>query len=315
MSVNDSPIEWTDATWGPVRGCSRVSPGCENCYAERQANRFKAKGLPYEGLVRLSKKGPAWTGVVRLIADQLDAPLRWKKPRRIFVNSMSDLFHEKLTNEEIAAVFGAMACCSRHTFQILTKRAKRMREWFAWIEDQGLEVMQREFWQHTGRAGMVPWKWPLPNVWLGVSIENQQYANERMLDLLLTPAATRFVSYEPALGPVDFTAIDDMDTQTRWNALESTNDWRKLDWVIVGGESGPGARPFDIEWARSTIAQCRRARVACFVKQFGRRVRRVIPGSAFSDDAVATVIEASMKHKKGADMSEWPEDLRVREWP
>ncbi|HEX2677999.1 MAG TPA: DUF5131 family protein, partial [Polyangiales bacterium] len=133
--MGETAIEWTDTVWNPVRGCARVSPGCESCYAERQAHRFSNPGGPYEGLTVLGKHGPRWSGRARFVPETLDAPLRWRKPRRIFVNSMSDLFHHDITNEQIAAVFGVMAACPQHTFQVLTKRAERLPEWFRWVDE------------------------------------------------------------------------------------------------------------------------------------------------------------------------------------
>lgn len=228
----ESKIEWTDTTWNPVRGCSRVSPGCDNCYAMRQAHRFNheaqdgaRRGLgAYDGLTTIRRGKVDWSGRVRLVPEMLGAPLRWRKPRRVFVNSMSDLFHESLSDEQIAAVFGAMACCSRHTFQVLTKRAKRMREWIGWA-DGHRDTIHHAFSVATGRAGMRPWDWPLPNVWLGVSAEDQQRADERIPDLLATPAAVRFVSAEPLLGPIDLSrwlgGIDGNPEECRGRSISS----------------------------------------------------------------------------------------------
>lgn len=222
-----SNIEWCDAVWNPIRGCARVSPGCENCYAERQAHRFSGKGQPYEGLTVLGKHGPRWAGHARFVPEMLDAPLRWKKPKRIFVNSMSDLFHEDVADDQIVAIFDVMRQCPQHQFQILTKRPERMaritprlrfdgdgdgRTWIADHEDSpGYRLM--------GGAGCSGMTW----VWLGVSCEDQQRADERIPWLLQCPAAVRFVSAEPLLGPIDF---------ARW--LYSSP---KPDWIIVGGES------------------------------------------------------------------------------
>ena len=258
-------IEWTEASWNPVRGCSVVSPGCKNCYAMKMAHRFSGKGGVYEGLTKMSKGGPVWTGAARTVPELLDAPLHWKKPRRIFVNSMSDLFHEDVPTDFIAQVFVVMAEAKRHTFQILTKRAERMQQLLA--HDLNYEGPE----------------WPLPNVWLGVSVEDQVRADERIPLLLQTPAAVRFVSYEPALGPVD------------WSRFHG------LNWIIIGGESGAQARRFDWEWARSTIAQCRQIGAAPFMKQTGT-------------DYTA-LYERVQKDRNGADPAEWPQDLRIREYP
>lgn len=211
---DNSKIEWCDATWNPVRGCSRVSSGCTRCYAETVAARFSGPGLAYEGLARRTASGEArWTGEVRVVPEHLDDPLRWKRPRRIFVNSMSDLFHERLTNQQIAVVFGVMAAAKHHTFQVLTKRPARMRDWFEWANAQrrygGAESDPGEVMQCIAIDSGIKFKsleevpWPLPNVWLGVSVENQPAADERVPLLLQTPAAVRFLSCEPLLGVVD----------------------------------------------------------------------------------------------------------------
>lgn len=265
---DDTGIEWTDATWNPIRGCSRVSEGCRNCYAERVAARFSGPGQPYEGLVRISKtldgvKPIGWNGTVRFVDKHLADPLRWKKPRRVFVNSMSDLFHESLTNEQIAAVFGVMAAAPQHTFQVLTKRARRMREWFEWVRCQRGQTARSVCSQIASPLVKRPWdfamgdrSWPLPNVWLGVSVENQAAA-ERIPELLATPAAVRWISAEPLIGPVNLAASSP-------NARSLAED---LDWVVAGCESGPGARPCDVEWLRYLRDQSKRAGVPFFLKQ------------------------------------------------
>ena len=264
-------ISWTDATWNPVRGCSRVSEGCRHCYAEIVAGRFSGPGQAYEGLAKRVQRGAGsttegrWTGEVRLVPEHLADPLRWKRPRRIFVNSMSDLFHEKLTNEEIAAVFGVMAAAPQHTFQVLTKRAARMREWFEWIDDHDIRTCAKEALLHLGGPHDCPWEreicaewpWALPNVWLGVSVENQDAADERIIELLKTPAAVRFLSCEPLLGAIDLAAASP-------NARSLAED---LDWIIAGCESGRGARPCDVAWLRSLRDQCDAAHVPFFLKQ------------------------------------------------
>jgi protein gp37 len=327
-------IEWTQGddgvageTWNVVRGCSRVSPGCGGargeggCYAERQAIRQAGPGRAYEGLVRIGKQGPRWTGKVILVKDKLVEPFYWRKGKRIFVNSMSDLFHEGLTNKQIAAIFGIIACCPQHTFQILTKRAERMRAWFAWVEKEAAEagitpamVCIEEACNHTDigfelhKAGDRV-QWPLPNVWMGVSVEDQKYAEERIPDLLLTPAAVRFVSYEPALGPVAFFAFLKSDLRDRSLKELGTTGMPGLDWIIVGGESGPGSRPFHVDWARSVVRECEEAKVACFVKQLGRKPVSRNGGTALDDGPMPLV------SRKGNDMEEWPMDLRVRQWP
>ena len=226
-------IEWTDKTWNPVRGCSMVSEGCRNCYAMRFAHRWPKL---YGGLTDSTQR---WTGDVRLVPEMLDAPLHWRKPRRIFVNSMSDLFHEAVPSQFIADCFGVMEKAKQHTFQILTKRPER------------LEEVMRLFCYGV----------PLPNVWLGVSVEDQATADERIPLLLETPAAVRFVSYEPALGPVDF--------ETWLNYGRLGEKWDSINWLIAGGESGPHARPAHPDWFRSVRDQCLAAQVPFFFKQWG----------------------------------------------
>lgn len=291
-------IGWTDATWNPIRGCSRVSAGCVNCYAEQQAARIvrmgKGKPTAYDGLVRLVGGEPRWTGAVRLATDVLSQPLRWTKPRRIFVNSMSDLFHENFTNEQIAAVFGVMAAAPQHTFQILTKRAARMREWFEWVAAQRTPLITIPYSprlicrseadklinpDNTGRplgTEPSPREWPLPNVWLGVSVEDQAAADERIPELLATPAAVRFLSCEPLIGPVSLRRVRPspmpIDSLTGSWGVSSNDDAHykqdpRIDWVIAGCESGPGARPCSVEWLRSLRDQCAAAGTAFFLKQ------------------------------------------------
>lgn len=341
-------ISWTDASWNPIRGCSRVSAGCQSCYAERVAHRFNAPGLPYEGLT----KDGRWNGTVRLVPEHLADPIRWQKPRRIFANSMSDLFHESLPADEIAAIFGVMALAKRHTFQVLTKRPERMRDFLRGKECSLGSIREMCFYEARNRlgekavSGRTPWDvvFPLPNVWLGVSVEDQKTADARIPVLLGTPATTHFVSYEPALGPVDFTAIRNgggnvfppFNALSRWTDGQSTAG---LDWIIVGGESGPRARPFDVGWARSTVKQCAAARVACFVKQLGANaftrtgeveaekmlgktpaqmeaLYGVTPEAWTYDPARSYLVpRVRTKHKAGADPAEWTPDLRVQEFP
>src|SRR6478735_4590547 len=179
MSANTS-IQWTDRTWNPVRGCSRVSAGCDNCYAMNMAHRFSGASKPFEGLTTIRRGKVDWAGVARFIPEQLGAPLKWRKPARVFVNSMSDLFHPSLSNEEIAAVFWVMAACPQHTFQVLTKQPKRAAEWFKVGEEltalAGERLAAENGWRHAHEGE----HWPLPNVYLGVSAENQEAWNARL---------------------------------------------------------------------------------------------------------------------------------------
>ncbi len=259
-------IEWCDETWNVLTGCTRVSPGCENCYAERLAATRMKNHPRYEGVSQMTPAGPRFTGEVRCHEQLLDVPRRWRKPRMIFVSAQSDLFHPLVPAEFIAKVFATMAEARQHRFQVLTKRPERAADLL-----------------NDPPGGTT---WPLPNVWIGTSVEDQQRAEERIPLLSQIPAAVRFVSCEPLLGPIDLHKCE-----------------FSLDWVIVGAESGPGARPMRLAWARSIVEQCRTSRVACFVKQIGPRP--IVVGN----------YRQVVKHPKGGDPSEWPEDLRVREFP
>jgi protein gp37 len=264
---DNTGIEWTDATWNPIVGCSIVSPGCTNCYAMRWAyarlDRPHNQFPHYRGTTQGSKAGGVWTGKLALAPDHIiQAPLKWKKPRRVFVNSMGDLFHEDCPDEWIDHVFIVMASTPQHTFQVLTKRAERMRRYITELRE---------------KRSIIPdaFPWPLPNVWLGVSAEDQRRADERIPLLLDTPAAVRFISAEPLLGPIDVTHIDS-GRPFHVNALvgyfDHTNGrdhQTRLDWVIAGGESGPNARPMHPDWARGLRDQCAAAGVPFFFKQWG----------------------------------------------
>lgn len=424
-----SNIEWTEHTWNPIRGCTRVSAGCEHCYAERIAARFSGPGMPYEGLAEMTPPGPRWTGEVRLVEEKLAEPLSWREPAMVFVDSMSDLFHEGLTDEQIAVVFGVMAACPQHTFQVLTKRPERMQsllsdagfparvdlmkhvavagrieEVFAaerfeaiegwpgyWVTTKGrvfsdhkgerremtpmsggqghARVMlyrgeetgrplihhlvlgafdrprvgdeqcchidgnptnnalwnlrwgtQSSNWDDskrhgtrrrysklteaqveelraasaagvsgaelgrrygisdtqarniaTGRQWAPPHEptWPLPGVWLGVSVEDQATADERIPVLLDTPAAVRFVSCEPLLGPINLRLAFGPHVGLPHGKAHRPCCPGSLDWVIAGGESGPGARPMDPAWPRALRDECQAAGVPFFFKSWG----------------------------------------------
>jgi protein gp37 len=266
-------IEWTDSSWPVVTGCSRVSEGCTRCYAER-LTATRLRNVPaYKDLAVLNSNGEArWTGEVRLNEKVLEDPLHWRKPRRIFVSQMSDLFHEKCRGEWIADIFGVMARCPQHIFQVLTKRPENMKEFLADL----LGVIR------SIKPNAAPF---LPNVWLGVSVEDQKTADERIPILLQTPAAVRWVSYEPALGPVDFIPYLDPSCAA-FNRLENA----RVDWVVCGGESGPGARPMHPDWARVVRDQCAVAGVTFFMKQMCERGRKI-------------------------PFEKFPKDLQIREYP
>jgi protein gp37 len=248
-------IEWTDETWNPVTGCTKVSQGCKNCYAERLAPRVFA-GQMYSPPGETVPTRPRVFTDVLCHPERLDAPLHWKKPRRVFVNSMSDLFHEDVPDEFIGNVFSTMGNCDDqdrgHTFQILTKRPERMLIY--------MKEHARDAWNGPRMNCSA---FPPRNVWLGVSVEDQATADERIPLLLQTPAAVRFISYEPALGPINLGwylgRFDPMQGATTPN----------LHWLIAGGESGPNARPSHPDWFRAVRDQCAAAGVPFFFKQWG----------------------------------------------
>lgn len=275
-------IEWTEATWNPIVGCSIVSPGCTNCYAMKMAARLEAMagdGLDdngyavrgthpldhYRGTTHRVNGNSVWTGKVgRAPLSGFRKPFDVKRSTTFFVCSMSDLFGENVPEEWIADVFTVMAQCPQHTFQVLTKRADRMR---AILSDAEFIEGIRSNLKIIDNPDDPPWKWPLPNVWCGTSAERQKEADERIPDLLATPAAVRFVSAEPLLGPINFTSIARKTGEGLMRPLDGR--FRTLDWIIVGGESGPGARPMHPDWARSIRAQCAATGVPFFFKQWG----------------------------------------------
>ncbi len=290
-----SSIEWTDATWNLITGCSVISPGCTNCYAMQLAG-TRLKHLPSRvGLTRETKGGPVWTGEVRFNEQWLMQPLQWRRPRNIFVCAHGDLFHESVPDAWIDRVFAVAALAPQHTMQVLTKRAARMRAYMTapgvarriyelaceMVLDQGIKVVLIAPGMNPALAPPGPRifldTWPLPNVWLGVSTEDQRRADERVPDLLETPAAVRFVSAEPLLGPINFRSIDISGDEeilplgAAWlDRLEVGEvEGTRLDWIIVGGESGKGARPMHPDWSRSIRDQCTAAGVPFFFKQWG----------------------------------------------
>ncbi|WP_421925526.1 phage Gp37/Gp68 family protein [Neoaquamicrobium sediminum] len=285
-----STIEWTDATWNPVTGCSIVSPGCANCYAMKLAGTRLKHHPSRAGLTVDSKNGPVWNGKVRFNEQWLDQPLRWRRPRMIFVCAHGDLFHEDVPDEWIDRVYAGMAETWWHTYQVLTKRSARMRAYFAAedLRDRIGEIQRKALGDNCAYTNVgLDAPWPLPHVWLGVSAERQKEADERIPDLLATSAAIRFLSAEPLLGPIDLSAIrwQDEDAEIRYNAL-TAEAWvensdsasaytdecdgnTRLDWVIAGGESGDRANPMHPGWARALRDQCVAADVPFFFKQWG----------------------------------------------
>ena len=336
--ADKTKIQWTadgdspGATWNPIiavdkktgkRGwfCTKPSSGCQRCYAEK-INMRLGNGLPYivgnlsRVDIKLNTDGKGQSA--------LDWPLRAKRPRKIFVCSMTDLFGEFVPDEFIDKVFAVMALAHRHTFQVLTKRPKRM---LAYCIAVGKSFARLKAACPVGwsleYAGLPLVLWPLPNVHLGVSVEDQETADERIRYLLQTRAAVRWVSYEPALGPVDF--ISDgrnwlIDVCCRYGKGKEENGsdgcdgpgcmGTRISWCVVGGESGPGARPFNLQWARDIIAQCKAAGVPIFMKQLGAR-----PYGLGCPIDCPCGVHHGFANRKGGDWSEWPEEFRVREYP
>lgn len=236
-----SKIEWTDKTWNPVTGCTKVSQGCKNCYAERMYERFNGKG---------SFKN------ITCHDDRLTHPLHWKKPSMIFVNSMSDLFHEDVPFTFIDSVFDMMDAANWHSFQILTKRPERMIEFYTWKkEGNGFKFSER---------------WPLANVWIGVSVEDQKAADERIPLLMQIPAAVRFLSCEPLLASIDLSNwLTNSEYRTLYRDCDYPTTYNSIGWVIVGGESGHGARPMHPDWVGQIRDQCIKGNIPFFFKQWG----------------------------------------------
>lgn len=274
-------IEWADAVWNPVTGCTKVSPGCSHCYAEAVDHRFdsdKVGKLPWAFPASQGGRG------VTLHPDRLNQPLHWRKPRRIFVNSMSDLFHDDIPFEFVGQVLMSMALAPQHIYQVLTKRPARMAGFFQWVQDNK---------GYTGtKSPSLPRltinnQWPLPNLWLGVSVENQYWADQRIPILLKIPAAVRFLSCEPLLGHINLRTYlrDSMECNCQ-NPMGCDCDCGKscIDWVIAGGESGPGFRPVNTDWLRSIRDECWSDDIPFFLKQ-GNGLRpgmnRVLDGATW----------------------------------
>lgn len=347
-------ISWTEATWNPIRGCLRVSEGCRFCYAETVAARFSGEGQPYEGLARWAKPGDArWTGKVALVESHLQDPLRWQKPRMIFVNSMSDFFFEAIPLDYLDRMVGVMALAPQHTFQVLTKRADRMRDYLndpampdrVNAQLDSLILGKKDRLNRLADADRVLHAGPLPNVWWGVSAEDQAAANARIPALLDTNAAVRWVSYEPAIGPIDFEKIVDKaeDPDAYWyidtlrgglwddaNGTVSTGgqDVPALDWIVIGGESHKNwnkARPFDLDWALELVlaSQGDGVSTAVYVKQLGSNpvVQTfqgvpIVPPFDFDVDVEVVGEIAHLKLGGKADDPEaFPEAIRVQDYP
>jgi len=385
-----SKIQWTGRTWQVTSGCREWSPGCLNCYARRDARRMGSNPNEkvrkrYAGLVVVKNDRLAWSGEVRELPEQLAVPLRWSEPQTIFVNSLSDLAQEGVSFEFIAAVFGVMAMCQRHSFQVLTKRPDRLRAWFEWLtarvqpgdevaycvetacsfiaeHAEDIDAAMRLTARHVPVLGAA---WPLANVSVGTSVEDQKRADERVPELLRTPARVRYLSVEPILGAIQFKKewlkgsfmscsgeTQDPETDECRGCTGEPRDFTgggdrcfaewspRIDLVIVGGESGPGARPDEVAWIRSVVEQCMAAGTKPFVKQLGAvvidrndvgfeaelvsppdpeawptpvRVEENLDGTR--DGYQGAPVRVHLRDKKGGDMDEWPAGLRVRELP
>jgi protein gp37 len=293
----ETAIEWATHVWNPTTGCDRVSPGCDHCYALTMAKRLKGMGqAKYQNDGDPRTSGPGFG--LTMHADTMGDPLGWRKPRKVFVNSMSDLFHDKVDAGFIAHVFAVMALTPQHTYQVLTKRHGRLR---SLLNDRAFLAVLDDY-REAIRPGCGDFTWPLPNVWLGVSVESQQWADIRIPALLETPAAVRFLSCEPLLGPIDLAGpvVNGhrprltywLDGRPGWGPEETTPTGLimqprvtgpRIDWVIVGGESGPGARPMHPDWARSIRDQCQTAGVPFFFKQWGEYgpLPKVLPDGSY----------------------------------
>ena len=296
-----SKIEWTDVTWNPVTGCTKVSQGCKNCYAETVAKRFW--------------KDRKFTDVV-CHEDRLEQPLHWKKPRMIFVNSMSDLFHEDVPFEFIDRIM-TMIAYTNHIYQVLTKRPKRMLEYFS---DSSLRLRLKIYIENLGnkrgyktKLGDLDPLTLLDNLWLGVSVEDQKTANERIPILLETPAAVRWISAEPLLSSIDIREyLHDSNCLIKENGNCNCSEPREdhLDWVVVGGESGPKARECNVFWISDIVGQCKKASIPVFVKQLGSK------GVFEKDDGVILgakiIIDGKGKNDK---IEDFPEYLKIRQYP
>lgn len=279
---DQSKIQWTDATWNPTTGCTQIAAGCAHCYIVTTPP-FRIAG----------RKFVNGSTDIRLHGERLDAPLHWRKPRKVFVNSLSDLFHDEIPDHYIGRVFDTMALSGRHTFQVLTKRPER-----------AAALIPALAARHTTRDGN---GWPLRNVWIGTSIANQTDADKNIPALLRTPAKVRFLSVEPLLGPVTFRWAKWHEYwpegwRERGETQNHLDGLRRIDWVIVGGESGPKARPCNVEWIESVVEECREAGVPVFVKQLGAK-------------PMQNGLPLKLADRKGGDMTEWPRRLRVREFP
>lgn len=319
-----SKIEWTEKTWNPLAGCTRVSAGCENCYAEIMAHRLMHMGQEkYAGTVKKTAGGKIqWTGKINLDEKALAIPYLTKKPTFFFVNSMSDLFHENVPFAFIEKVYRVMAENAQHTFQVLTKRSKRMFEFFEWlagcVKNAGIDSVP------TQSSNIMDYLIALPNVWWGVSVENQESANERIPYLLQIPATVRFLSCEPLLGYIDLTSIAQKDGtgkiicyyQVLHPIIDAGDGSRKsIDWIIAGGESGHNARPMHPDWVIGLKNQCVIYDVPFFFKQWGEwaphmlskaKALKSVMHNGFGQDMCKVGKKASGSKLQGIEYKQFP---------
>jgi len=291
-------IAWTDETINPIVGCSRISAGCQNCYAASAAKSARLQQFPQY------QKVANWNGTTEFVENQLHKPYQWKKSKRIFLGSMTDLFHENTPFSWLEEIMAMVEETPQHTYQILTKRPQRMIEFFDWYSalcsDESI--------------GDIKWRMP-DNIWLGVSCENQAMADKRIPLLLEIPAKVRFLSCEPLLEPLDLSKFLPIewseiaeDWIESWPGVGSYNVNDYPNWIIVGGESGTGARPCHVDWIRDIASQCQSAKVPVFVKQLGSNVI----SSPYIDGVKS---HYKLKDRKGADINEFPDDLRLQQFP
>ncbi|HVZ01828.1 MAG TPA: phage Gp37/Gp68 family protein [Dongiaceae bacterium] len=315
MSQN-TKIQWTNDTWNPIAGCSIASPGCSHCYAVRDAHRMSGNPNPsiagkFAGLTATAKGTPVWTGELRLWQPALLKPFRWRKRRMAFANSLSDIGHENLPDGDREAVWAVMALNPLHTFQTLTKRAARMK---AWLSDPATPGRIEEIMRQYKPGAFLP-DWPLRNVWVGVSVEDQKWADERIPLLLETPAAVRFISAEPLLGAVSLRQSIGLAGANAGN-LKAAG----LDWCIVGGESGPRSRPMHPDWARSLRDECRSGGTAFFFKQHGawgdpisglkrKTIGLMLDGRCVEVGTPGSICRANVGKKRGGTLLDGVEHL------
>jgi len=304
--VLNSKIEWTDTTWNPMTGCSPVSAGCKNCWAKRMATRQRGRN-GYDSCDPFR---------VTLRQDKLDQPYRWKKPRKIAVCLMGDLFHEDVPFYFIHEVFRVMGNCPRHIFQVLTKRPARALEYFGIAREVAKEVE----WPSAMQVQRSPCSCSafalMPHIWFGVSVEDQKTAEERIPLLLQVPASVRYVSAEPLLGSLDLHGLG-LWYRHRKDLIYFEQDGKEmpmLDWVIIGGESGPGARVMDLEWPRMIIDQCQRACIPVYMKQIGSNPTRMTEHER-EECGIWMLDKKWPRASKGNNPAEWPADLCVRLFP